>query len=272
MNPKETVKESTTEQEMVIKTSVRTQADALQAMSGVGNYGVAGKKKRFPWKAILIVLVSIVVLGAAAFVAWEMLKSKYTDAIDEQIALLNDRNKDLSACLDGSCGGMKRDFVMEYGKVLEEVGGKDNHWESNMENLYASQYESLEKSFGSNFEVSYEVQEEKQLSQDELKTYFEDIGDYLSTNIQEAGDNEELKSTYKEKLTNFYYDWREKFRQAEVTDGYSAIVKFKYNNGGGANEVTRRMVVVQIDGEWIVRVGGLMTLDSGKIFENMSYK
>lgn len=271
MNSIEKVQESTTEQETVVKSSIRTQADALEAMSGVGSYGVAGKKRGFPWKVILIVLVSMVVIAAAAFVAWEMLKSKYTDAIDEQIALINNRNKDLSACLDGSCGGMKRDFVLEYGKLLNEVDGKDNKWESNMEGVYAAQYESLENSFGTDFEVKYEIQEEKQLTTDEIKSYFEDIGDYLSTNIQETGDNEELKTAYKDKLTSFYYDWREKFRQAEVTDGYSAIVKFTYNSGGKTNDVTRRMVIVQIDGEWIVRVGGLITIDSGKIFENMKY-
>ncbi len=271
MNSNEAVKEGTMEQETVAESPIRTKKDALDSMSGVGSYGVAGKKRGFPWKAVIIVLVSIVVLGAAAFVAYEMLKSKYTDAIDEQIALVNGRNSNLSACLDGSCGGMKRDFVLEYGKLLNEVDGKDNKWESNMESVYAAQYENLENSFGSNFEVKYEIQKEKQLTPDEIKSYFEDIGDYLSINIQETGDNEDLKETYKEKLTNFYYDWREKFRQAEVTDGYSAIVKFTYSSQGKTNDVTRRMVIVQIDGEWIVRVGGLITIDSGKIFENMTY-
>lgn len=271
MNPNETVKENEMEPKIIVETSVQAKADASDVISGVGSYGVARKKRRFPWKAILIVLVSMVVIAAAAFVAWEMLKSKYTDAIEEQITLINDRNTNLSACLDGSCGGMKRDFVLEYGKLLNEVDGKDNKWESNMEGVYAAQYESLEKSFGSDFKVQYEIQEEKQLTMDEIKSYFEDIGDYLSTNIQETGDDEELKAEYKNKLTDFYYDWREKFRQAEVTDGYSAIVKFTYSSGGSTNDVTRRMVVVQIDGEWIVRVGGLITIDSGKIFENMTY-
>lgn len=199
-----------------------------------------------------------------------MVRSKYTDAIDEQIQILNSRDANLENCLDGSVGEMKKQFVMEYGDFIVELEGKCDEWNNSLKDVFANQYESLEKNFGSDFKVSYDIKEEEHLSKDELKSYYEDIGDYLTNKIY-LSDYPDLSDDEITKINTFLQKWYKAYREVEVTDGYSAIVTVKYKSGDSEKEVNTRMVVVQIDGEWIVRVGSLLPMDSTKIFENMPY-
>lgn len=275
MDMQENAKEMETSNEMELsnETEVQKQAkvdDELQAIQNVGNYGIARKGSGFSWKKLLIVLGVLFVIAAVAFVIWQMVRSKYTDAIDEQIQILNSRDANLENCLDGSVGEMKKQFVMEYGDFIVELEGKCDEWNNSLKDVFANQYESLEKNFGSDFKVSYDIKEEEHLSKDELKSYYEDIGDYLTNKIY-LSDYPDLSDDEITKINTFLQKWYKAYREVEVTDGYSAIVTVKYKSGDSEKEVNTRMVVVQIDGEWIVRVGSLLPMDSTKIFENMPY-
>lgn len=275
MNTQENAKEMEVSKEIEISNETEglneTRVDDdLQAIQNVGSYGIARKGSGFSWKKLLIVLGVLVVIAAIAFVVWQLVRSKYTDAIDEQIQVLNDRDANLENCLDGSVGEMKKQFVMEYGDFIVELDGNCDEWNARLEDVFTNQYEGLEKSFGSDFKVSYEIKEEEHLSKDELKSYYEDIGDYLTNKIY-LSDYPDLSDEEITKINTFLQKWYKAYREVEVTDGYSAIVTVKYESGDTEKEVNTRMVVVQIDGEWIVRVGSLLPLDSTKIFENMPY-
>lgn len=248
--------------------------ETMQTMAHVGAYGVARRKSRFTLKRILIAIGCVILAAAVGLVVYQIVKEKYTDAIDEQVDLLNDRTTDLEQCLDVSGGKMKKEFVMEYGQVLTDVFGNDNTWESGMEDVFTNQYDRLEESFGSGFEVSYEIVSEKQLDETELKNYSEDIRDYLSNGIgeaQEAAENEKIKEWQAEQLTEFFEKWYKKYSDVKMTDGYSVIANITYSSNGQEKVVPMRMIVVQINGDWVVRVGGLIPLDSARIFENMTY-
>lgn len=247
------------------------QDEALQAIQNVGSYGIASKGSGIPWKKILIILVAIIAVAAIAFLVWQLVRSKYTDAIDEQIQILNDRDANLENCLDASVGEMKKQFVMDFGDFIVEQDGNCDEWNAGIESVFKSQYESLEKSFGEDFEVTYEIKEETHLTEDELKSYYEDIGDYLTNKIYLSDDYQGLDEDQTVEMNALLQQWYEAYREVEVTDGYSAIVTIKYKSSSTEREVNTRMVVVQIDGEWIVRVGSLLPLDSTKIFENMPY-
>lgn len=263
-------KQGTTEAELAKK----KERNRPSAMEQVGAYGVTGKKSSFTVKRILAVLGVIVLVAVLGLVVYQVVKEKYTDAIDAQMELINNRETQLEPCLESSVGGMKKEFVMEYGQLLSDIGGKEVSWEKNVEDIFSSQYEEFEKSFGENFQVSYEVVSEKQLSELELKTYGEDIRDYLSNGIgkvQEELENDRIKKWAAESLTELFEKWYKKYSETKATDGYSVIVNVTYSSGSEEKVVPVRMIVVRMDGEWIVRVGGLVNLDSAKIFENMTY-
>lgn len=240
----------------------------------VGTYGVARKKSKITLKRILIVFACLFLVAAVGIAAWQIFREKYTDAIDEQIEMLNDRNKNLTDCLEVSVGTMKKDFVMEYGDLLTELFGAKNKWQSNLEMLFSSQYTALEENFGSDFEVSYDVVEETELTENELRSYSEDIRDYLSNGIgeaQEAVELEKLTQKESERIIALFEKWYKEYQNTEVTEGYSVIVNITYSSGTKEKVVPRRMVVVLLDGEWVVRVGGLLPIDSSQIFGNMQY-
>lgn len=244
--------------------------DELQAIQNVGSYGIARKGSRFSWKKLLIVVLAIAVVALIVFVIWQLTRSKYTDAIDEQIQILNNRDENLEDCLDASVGEMKKQFVMEFGDFIVELEGNCDEWNTDLKAVFQEQYDGLEKSFGKDFEVSYEIKEEQHLTDEDLKSYYEDIGDYLTNKIY-LSDDFKLDEDETVKMNTLLQKWYKAYREVKVTDGYSAIVTIKYESSSEEREVNTRMVIVQIDGEWIVRVGSLLPLDSTKIFENMPY-
>lgn len=274
VNVQEEAKERAhTKKEMKDRMEHSTQRQNV-AMDNVVSYGVAHKKSKITIKRIIIFLACLVVSAAAGLAAWQILREKYTNAIDEQVELLNSRNKNLTDCVEASVGTMKKDFVMEYGGLLTELYGSSNKWQSNLEEVFANQYAGLEDSFGGDFEVSYEVVEETRLTDAQLRKYSEDIRDYLSNGIGEAQESVEMdQMSEKEagRIIELFEKWYKNYQDVDVTDGYSVIANITYSSGNKEKVVPRRMVVVLMDDEWVVRVGGLVPLDSVQIFENMQY-
>lgn len=257
-----------------MEANASAEVEAVQSMAQIGAYGVARKKSKITWKRVLIGIAAVLLAAAVGLVIYQIVKEKYTDAIDEQIELMNDRNVNLEQCLEVAGGTMKKEFVMEYGQTLTDVFGSDVAWEQNLESIFSQQYENLEKSFGSGFKVSYDIVSEKELSPLELKNYSEDIRDYLSNGIgeaSEAAENEKIKEWQAERLVQFYEKWYKKYSEVKITAGYAVIANVTYSSKEQEKIVPMRMIVVQMDGDWFVKVGGLIPLDSTAIFENMAY-
>lgn len=244
----------------------------LQAIQKVGNYGIVGKKSKTTGKRILLFMILLLALTGIGFAVWLSLQGHYTDAIEEQIQLLNHRDTNLEHCLDASVGEMKKQFIKEYGDFLFEAEGKYTTWNDDISNLFVAQYENLENSFGEDFKVTYDIKEETRLNKKELEHYYDDMEDYLSNKIREIEAEEtELTSAEKNQLIGFLKDWKKQYAETEVTKGYSAIVTFTYESQGQSRDVTTRMIIVEMNNEWIIKVGGLITLDSAEIIEHMKH-
>ena len=86
------------------KSRKQTEKEQMEAIQNVRSYGIASQKRRPNIKRILFIVGTLLVLVLVSLGVWRFLQGSYKDPIRAQVQIVNERESDLSVCLDASVG------------------------------------------------------------------------------------------------------------------------------------------------------------------------
>ncbi len=249
---------------------------AVSEVTGKKNAGDAKSK----WKIIagaLIVLVVVIVIFLALFAGGPKKQLK------SLVKTINKNSYEIEDYLD-SVNKIYSDLVMD---AFELVGDFDKDIKEDLDDAIADAfedvYDSLEKKYGKNVKITYEIEETRKAEEDDLEAYeealneiAESIADEELSDADELMDNiEDLMDDYKyyigdslddivtkknvKKIVKLMESIEKDFGKAKVTAGYIYTIDVRIEGKNDHDKLKDLdIIVLKIDGKWGIEITSLM--------------